>query len=214
MGVVVRRRPRSARHPGAREALGPTRAGRPCRAPLGREVPRAGSGGESGQPEAAPGSGSAEGGAPVTAAEDYEFARIGSVSLRLDLHRSAEADAPVVLYVHGGGWRSGGRADEAATRLAPMSVHGITVASADYRLVPAAAFPDQLHDLKGAVRWLRAHGPGLGLPTDRLGVWGASAGADLGSLLALTPGDDEFEGTVGGHLGQAREGPAVVPRVR
>jgi acetyl esterase/lipase len=60
------------------------------------------------------------------------------------------------------------------------------------------------------VRWLRAHGPGLGLPTDRIGIWGASAGAYLGSLLALTSGDAAFEGTVGGNLEQSSEVQAVV----
>jgi acetyl esterase/lipase len=112
--------------------------------------------------------------------------------------------------VHGGGWRSGDKADAAAERLAPLAAYGVTIASADYRLVPGATFPDQIHDLKGAVRWLRAHGPRLSVHTDRLGVWGASAGAYLGSLLALTSGDDEFEGTVGGNLEQSSDVQAVV----
>ena len=86
----------------------------------------------------------------------------------------------------------------------------MTVASVDYRLVPGATFPDQVHDLKGAVRWLRAYGPSLGVRTDRLGIWGASAGAYLGSLLALTAGEVEFEGTVGGNLEQPSDVQAVV----
>jgi len=146
---------------------------------------------------------------PVTV-ESHEFASVGDTTLRLDLYRAPQADAPLVLYVHGGGWRSGDRADARAERLAPLAACGVTVASADYRLVPGAIFPDQLHDLKGAVRWLRAHGPGLRLPSERLGVWGASAGAYLGSLLALTAGADEFEGTVGGNLEQSSEVQAVV----
>src|SRR5919112_143126 len=62
----------------------------------------------------------------------------------------------------------------------------------------------------GAPLVLYAHGPRLGVPTDRLGVWGASAGAYLGSLLALTAGDGEFEGAVGGNLEQASGVQAVV----
>jgi acetyl esterase/lipase len=151
-----------------------------------------------------------DGPTPVTVEKDHEFARIGGATLSLDLYRSPRTDAPVVLYVHGGGWRSGNKADEAERRLAPLAAYGITVASAEYRLVPAAAFPDQLHDLKGAVRWLRAHGERLGLRTDRLGIWGASAGAYLGSLLALTPGDAELEGDVGGNLDQSSDVQAAV----
>jgi acetyl esterase/lipase len=60
------------------------------------------------------------------------------------------------------------------------------------------------------VRWLRANGPRLGLPTGRIGIWGASAGAYLGSLLALTAGIEEFEGTVGGYLDQSSAVRAVV----
>jgi acetyl esterase/lipase len=146
----------------------------------------------------------------VTGEESYAYATVGGTTLGMDLHRTPQAGAPLVLYVHGGGWRSGNRADAGATRLAPLAARGVTVASVDYRLVPDATFPDQLHDLKGAVRWLRAHGPRLGVPTDRLGVWGASAGAYLGSLLALTGGDGEFEGAVGGNLEQASGVQAVV----
>jgi acetyl esterase/lipase len=140
----------------------------------------------------------------------HVFATVGETALGLDLYRAPQADAPVVLYVHGGGWRSGDRADGADQRLAPLAEHGVTVASVDYRLVPDATFPDQLHDLKGAVRWLRASGPSLGLATDRIGIWGASAGAYLGSLLGLTAGEHEFEGTVGGNLGQSSDVQAVV----
>jgi acetyl esterase/lipase len=146
----------------------------------------------------------------ITVERDHVFATVGETTLRLDLYRAPQAAAPLVLYVHGGGWRSGDRADAGSERLAPLAAHGMTVASADYRLVPGATFPDQLHDLKGAVRWLRAHGPTLGVDTDRLGIWGASAGAYLGSLLALTAGDDEFEGTVGGNLEQSSKVQAVV----
>jgi acetyl esterase/lipase len=82
--------------------------------------------------------------------------------------------------------------------------------SVNYRLVSRATFPAQLHDVKAAVRWLRGNGPRLGLPTDRIGIWGASAGAYLGSLLALTAGIEKFDGTVGGHLGQSSAVQAVV----
>jgi acetyl esterase/lipase len=141
---------------------------------------------------------------------DLVFAAVGETALRLDLYRAPQADAPVVLYVHGGGWRSGDKADGANERLAPLAAHGVTVAAVNYRLVPDAVFPDQVHDLKAAIRWLRAQGPSLGLPTDRIGIWGASAGAYLGSLLALTPGVDEFEATVGGNADQSSAVQAVV----
>jgi acetyl esterase/lipase len=146
----------------------------------------------------------------VTVERGHVFTTAGGATLRLDLYRAPQTDAPLVLYVHGGGWRSGDKADAGAERLSPLAAYGVTVASVDYRLVPGATFPDQVHDLKGAVRWLRAYGPSLGVRTGQLGIWGASAGAYLGSLLALTAGDVEFEGTVGGNLEQPSDVQAVV----
>jgi acetyl esterase/lipase len=146
----------------------------------------------------------------VTVDSGHQFASVGDTTLKLDLYRAPQTDAPLVLYVHGGGWRSGDRTDAGHERLAPLAACGVTVASVDYRLVPGAVFPEQLHDLKGAVRWLRAHGPRLGLRSERMGIWGASAGAYLGSLLALTAGADGFEGAVGGNLEQSSAVQAVV----
>ncbi|PZG21968.1 alpha/beta hydrolase [Nonomuraea aridisoli] len=137
----------------------------------------------------------------VTVERDLVYATVGGADLALDLYRAPQQDAPLVVYAHGGGWRHGDKADGGAERLAPLAAYGVTVASVNYRLAPGAVFPDPLHDLKGAVRWLRAHGARLGLATERIGVWGASAGAYLGSLLALTPGDAELEGDVGGNVG-------------
>ena len=138
------------------------------------------------------------------------YATVDGVELRLDLYRAVQPDSPVVLYAHGGGWSRGDRGEDGEKRLAPLAAYGVTVASVDYRLAPATVFPGQLHDLKGAVRWLRANGTRLGLATERLGVWGASAGAYLGSLLALTAGDAALEGTVGGNLEQSSAVHAVV----
>ena len=77
--------------------------------------------------------------------------------------------APVTIYVHGGGWRHDDKTDDGARRLAPLSACGITVVAANYRLSPCDV-PRQLHDLKGAVRWLQGKEPRLGLPTGRIGI--------------------------------------------
>ena len=146
----------------------------------------------------------------VQVEKDLVFAAHDGSELALDIYRPPHDDAPVTLYVHGGGWLSGDKADDGARRLTPLSACGVTVVAVNYRLVPHVAFPGQLHDLKAAVRWLRGNGPRLGLPTERIGIWGASAGAYLGSLLALTAGIDRFEGTVGADFGQSGAVQAVV----
>ena len=146
----------------------------------------------------------------VQVENDLVFAAFDGYELALDIYRAPRDDAPVTIYVHGGRWRGGDKTDDAARRLAPLAAYGVTVASVNYRLVPRATFPDQLHDIKAAVRWLRGNARRLGLPADHLGIWGASAGAYLGSLLALTAGVDAFEGAVGGHLDRSSAVQAVV----
>lgn len=146
----------------------------------------------------------------VTVESGVLFATVDGVELRLDIHRPALPGTPVVVYAHGGGWTRGDRQADGATRLTPLAAYGVTVVAVDYRLAPGAVFPQQLHDLKGAVRWLRANGGRLGLATERLGMWGASAGAYLGSLLALSAGDSALEGTVGGNADRSSAVQAVV----
>ena len=76
---------------------------------------------------------------------------------------------PVVVFLHGGGWRLGSRHSPAPpTRADPepfelVAQAGIAVASVDYRLSGEAVWPAQLHDAKAAVRWLRARADELGV---------------------------------------------------
>jgi acetyl esterase/lipase len=149
-------------------------------------------------------------GRAIPVERDLAYATVDGTELSLDIYRAPQPDAVVVLYMHGGGWTRSDKRTDGEGRLAPLAAHGVTVVSVDYSLAPRAVFPQQVHDLKGAVRWVRAQGPRLGLDTERLGVWGASAGAYLGSLLALSGGDAALEGTVGGNLGHSSAVQAAV----
>ena len=146
----------------------------------------------------------------VEVIRDIEFARTDSGPLALDLYRPAGARAAkTVLYLHGGGWAVGARNVHAKERLVPIAERGVAVASASYRFTDVATYPAQVHDAKGAVRWLRAHGDELGLATERIGAWGASAGGFLALTLGLTAGVAELEGDIGGNLDQASSVTAV-----
>ena len=117
----------------------------------------------------------------------------------------APALAPVVLWLHGGGWRFGTHA------VMPPFIRGLTAAgfgvvSVGCRKSKVAVFPACLHDCKAAVRWVRAHGAAHGLDGGRVGVLGNSAGAHLAALLGLTAGLAELEGR---ELGWATESSAV-----
>lgn len=98
---------------------------------------------------------------------------------------------PLVLYIHGGGWmggdahRSGPFVDFPGV-LALLASRGYVVASMEYRLSGEARFPAQIQDVKAAVRWLRLHAGKYGIDPTRAVAWGASAGAHLASLAAVS----------------------------
>jgi acetyl esterase/lipase len=122
--------------------------------------------------------------------------------LELDLYLPAQGPAPVVVFLHGGGWRLGSRhtagpAYRGAEPFERMARAGLAVASVDYRLSGEAVFPAQLHDAKAAVRWLRRRSSELGIDPDRIAAWGESAGGHLAELLGLTGDDPALEGKVG-----------------
>ncbi|WP_053382411.1 alpha/beta hydrolase [Leucobacter celer] len=117
---------------------------------------------------------------------DIAYREIDGARLHLDLHRPETSEpAPVVVYFHGGAWEVGERTDLLKTRMLPLVRRGIAVASVEYRLTGAAAFPAQLLDARAAVAWLRGRGGEFGLLTERIGAWGSSAGGHLAALLGL-----------------------------
>jgi acetyl esterase/lipase len=124
--------------------------------------------------------------------------------VELDLYLPADASGPVpvVVFLHGGGWRLGSRrvagpAYAGDEPFAEVARAGVAVASLDYRLSGEAIWPAQLHDAKAAVRFLRARAGELGVDPVRIAAWGESAGGHLAELLGLTADDPELEGAVG-----------------
>ncbi|WP_344869324.1 alpha/beta hydrolase [Amycolatopsis ultiminotia] len=119
----------------------------------------------------------------------FEYARADEQPLLLDLYVPAgPGPYPVALWIHGGAWFLGDRTDDAVL-CAGLAGRGVAVASIDYRLGEAGAFPASVHDAQAAVRWLRAHGAEHRLATGKIGSWGASAGGHLSLMAALSPAD-------------------------
>ncbi len=119
---------------------------------------------------------------------------------KLDIYLpdNAPTPYPVVVWIHGGGW-SGGDKSGAAGRAARLAPLGYAVVGINYRLSGDAIFPAQIHDCKGAIRWLRANAATYNFDPDRIGVWGSSAGGHLVALLGTSGGVPQLEGTVGGN---------------
>jgi acetyl esterase/lipase len=127
-----------------------------------------------------------------------EYANPDGQHLQLNLARPAGQGAPrpAVLCIHGGGFRAGNRErwDDLCKRLA---ARGYVAATVTYRLAPAYQFPAAVHDVKAAVRWLRAHAGELHIRPDRIGVVGDSAGGHLAQFLGVTGDEPQFEGDEG-----------------
>lgn len=111
----------------------------------------------------------------------------GPLRLDLTLPPPPHRPAPVIVFIHGGGWTEGSRTDPAGNVMlhhdAAFARRGYAVANVDYRLSQAAKFPAQITDVRAAVRWLRGHAARFGLDPGRVGAWGESAGGHLAALL-------------------------------
>jgi acetyl esterase/lipase len=138
---------------------------------------------------------------PGEIARDIEFALVQGRSLKLDLYRPANKARPLlIVWVHGGAWRSGSKAEMPLKRLVN---DGYAVASVDYRLSTEARFPALIHDIKAAVRFLRGHSEELDVSAEKIVIAGSSAGGHLAALVGVTNGNSELEGTIGDDRNQS-----------
>src|SRR5215813_4124648 len=132
---------------------------------------------------------------------DIPYGKANGRLLSLDAlrpERDSGASLPVVLWLHGGGWYSGNKRFVIYTHKLDFLVRsGFVIASAEYRLSDEARFPAQIHDVKAAIRWLRARPEVLGINPERVALAGFSAGAHLAALAATTVGVPELEGESG-----------------
>ena len=123
----------------------------------------------------------------IAARRDVAYVPGGGPRQTLDVFFPEKADKPLplVVWIHGGAWRAGGK-DHAPAM--PLLADGFAVASVTYRFSQDAPFPAQIEDCKAAIRWLRAHAKELNFDPARVGVWGSSAGGHLVAMLG-TAGD-------------------------
>ena len=146
--------------------------------------------------------------AEPTKVADLPYATVNGIELKLDLYRPGENAKPgIVVWVHGGAWRGGSKKD---MPLGSLVSAGYVVASVDYRLSPQAPFPAQVHDIKAAIRFLRAKQRDYGIDASRVVIAGASAGGHLAALVGVTNSHAELEGRVGEYLDQSSQVDAIV----
>lgn len=143
---------------------------------------------------------------------DLVFATVDHHELKLDLYLpeqvTGRADPPpLVVWIHGGGWRNGSKAKPPVRKLTEC---GYALASISYRFTDRAIFPAQIHDCKAAIRWLRAHGSQYGYDASWVAVAGSSAGGHLALLLGTSAEVAELEGDLGDATEESSRVQAVI----
>ena len=130
----------------------------------------------------------------VGARENIRYASPAGEALELDVYRpEVPGFLPAVVIVHGGGWETGSRQMERSLAK-HLAARGYVAVPISYRLGPAGKFPAALHDVKAAIRWLRAHADEFGVDAGRIGILGASAGGQLAALVGAGNGVAALEG--------------------
>ena len=134
----------------------------------------------------------------------------GKTALSLDAFYPADKSAekrPAIVIIHGGGWRSGNRAQHH-----PLAQHlaarGYVCFTVSYRLSTQDQYPAAIHDLKKVLRWVVQNANKYQIDTAKIAVLGFSAGGELAAFLGTTVGDPKFEGYI-----RPKEKPAPVHAV-
>ncbi len=140
--------------------------------------------------------------APLAEDEPQDCIRVAyaenSASQICDIYLPDQAEkAPVIVLVHGGGFLFGdSQMDIIKPVIAAARQRGYAVVSVDYRKSSEAVFPAALSDVKAAVRFVKANAEQYGFDSDKIAVWGESAGAYLALMTALTAGESSLDGDV------------------
>lgn len=130
----------------------------------------------------------------VRRVRNLSYGDAGRANLLDIYHRhDRPAGAPVFVFFHGGGFRLGSKNREARALLNHLAAHGWVCVNANYRLAPAAHYPDHHIDGKKVIAWARSHAAEYGGDPRTIVVSGTSAGAHMASMIALTPNDPAFQ---------------------
>jgi len=121
--------------------------------------------------------------ADIEEIKNIEYKNINGKSLQLDLYKPKNLvkPAPLLVFIHGGGWSGGERADY-LVYLVAFAKKGYITATVSYRLLKDGAYPACVEDITDAVQWFFRNGETYGYDPDRIALIGGSAGAHLAML--------------------------------
>jgi acetyl esterase/lipase len=132
----------------------------------------------------------------VEVIENIDYWGDGIKAHRLDIVRSRRnppRSAPVMVYIHGGGWVIGDKREQGKPMMYELVARGWVCVAVNYRLSPRATWPDHIVDCKRALAWVKEHIGEHGGDPSFVALSGGSAGGHLCALAALTPGEGRWQ---------------------
>lgn len=145
---------------------------------------------------------------------DISYAGNDNPRQKLDLYlpkkRATDKPLPVIVFIHGGGWRAGDKSSGAGNVSRFVASGEYAGVSVGYRLTDEAQWPEQIFDCKAAIRWIRGNAKELNLDPDKIAVWGSSAGGHLVSMLGTSGDVKELEGSIGSFTSNSSRVSCVV----
>lgn len=107
---------------------------------------------------------------------------------KLDFYNANTVNAPLVVFVHGGGWKRGDKRNATGTeKVKHFREAGYAFASINYPLVPESTVEQQATDVAQAIAYLKKNAASLGFDPNRIVLMGHSAGAHLSALVGTDP---------------------------
>ena len=120
--------------------------------------------------------------------KDIAYSRPGGRDLTMDAFvPEGPGPFPAVIVAHGGGWEAGDKVTYVSPALRALARAGFAWFSIDYRLTPWVRNPDQLDDLRAAIRYVRAHAARFHVDPHRIAILGESASGQMVAQLASEP---------------------------
>jgi acetyl esterase/lipase len=142
---------------------------------------------------------------------DLSYASL-SPAQKLDIYWPAEGNGPfpVILSIHGGAFMGGDKRDIQLTPMLAGLSRGYAVVGINYRMSGEAKFPALVHDVRAAIRWVRAHAATYLFDPNRLATWGGSAGGYQSLMAGVSDGIPELDDLSLGNADQPGHVQAVV----
>lgn len=127
--------------------------------------------------------------------KDIEYKKVGEKSLKLDIYhlKTLSQPVPALIFIHGGGWRTGKRGDY-LPYLIDFAKEGYVTVTVSYRLQKEAKFPAAVQDVRCAIKWIKAHAKDYFIDPNKIAVIGGSAGGHLSMMAGYAADDPYFDG--------------------